>query len=591
MAEKDAVTTGRCPSCGRYTGPYDACPYCGARFTGRLSMRLVKVAAVLLSAVGLIVLWWAATRAEVPLISIGQAGATMNMAYVRLIGHCTRPPTYDPANDYLSFWIADDTGEIRISAYRAETQQIISEGRIPGLGDLVEVAGTLRVREDFLAMTINAPQQLIITRTAPVERAIGSIEPADQYLRVRVQGQVREMYTPYDGLTLITIRDETGTIPVAVSDELVALSGVTPTITTSQLIEVVAAVSLYGDTPQLVPATTADIRPLEQAPAIAEEMPIAALKESDVGRLARVRGTVTRVESFSSGLKLTVDDGSGTLIVLLWQSLYDALSRSHTTQALDVGAEVTVQGTLSQYRGALEMIPELPDDIQILAQAPPPEVVAAGELGKADVGRVVTLHGTLGPPEPFSAGVKFVLDDGSGQIVLLLWNDVYAEAPPELDAGAEVRVTGEIAEYRGDLELVPRHGGEIELLSLGQEKEQEQGQETTPPPSNPTPTPTPTVPPTAAARPIGEIGTEDVGATVTVIGVLGEKETFSAGVKFPLTDESGTIVLLLWGDVYDRLPEADRLGEGVRVSVTGEVELYRGTLEVIPSADGVVILP
>jgi len=56
-------------------------------------MRLVKTVAVLLSTVGLILLWWMATRAEVPLISIGQAGATMNMAYVRLIGHCTRPPS------------------------------------------------------------------------------------------------------------------------------------------------------------------------------------------------------------------------------------------------------------------------------------------------------------------------------------------------------------------------------------------------------------------------------------------------------------------------------------------------------------------
>jgi hypothetical protein len=56
-----------------------------------------------LATVGLAVLWLAATRAEVPLIQIGQAGATMNMAYVRLEGHCTKAPTYDPESDYLSF--------------------------------------------------------------------------------------------------------------------------------------------------------------------------------------------------------------------------------------------------------------------------------------------------------------------------------------------------------------------------------------------------------------------------------------------------------------------------------------------------------
>ncbi|MBC8445853.1 MAG: hypothetical protein H8D74_01500, partial [Chloroflexi bacterium] len=185
-----------CPSCGRYTGPYEACPYCGAHLTRRITVRIVKIAAIALATVGLAALWFAATRAEVPLIHIGQAGATMNMAYVRLEGHCTRAPSYDPESEYLSFWIEDDTGEIRVSAYRAETRQIIEQGRVPALGDLVEVAGTLRVREDFLALTVNVPEQLEITRAEPVDRAIGTIVPEDQYLRVRVRGQVRQVYEP-----------------------------------------------------------------------------------------------------------------------------------------------------------------------------------------------------------------------------------------------------------------------------------------------------------------------------------------------------------------------------------------------------------
>jgi uncharacterized OB-fold protein len=42
-----------CPSCGQYTGPYEACPHCGARLTGRTPIRTIKIAAVLLAAVGL----------------------------------------------------------------------------------------------------------------------------------------------------------------------------------------------------------------------------------------------------------------------------------------------------------------------------------------------------------------------------------------------------------------------------------------------------------------------------------------------------------------------------------------------------------
>jgi len=562
-----------CPSCGRYVGPYEACPYCGARLTGRTPIRVVKIAAIVLATVGLAVLWLAATRAEVPLIQIGQAGATMNMAYVRLEGHCTRAPTYDPESDYLSFWIEDDTGEIRISAYRAETRRIIEQGRVPALGDLVEVAGTLRVREDFLSLTINVPEQLKVTRAEPADRDIGTIVPEDQYLRVRVRGQVRDIYEPYHGLTLITVRDATGSIPVAVSEDLIALSGVTPTLTTGQPVEVVATVSLYGDTPQLVPASVADIVPLSEPVHIAVEKQIGELTTADAGQLVVVRGTVTEVDPFSSGVKYTLDDTTGSIIVLLWQSVYDALP---DPTALDVGAEVQVQGEVSQYRGELELVPELAEDVHILAAAAPPAETTIGALTTADVGRMVTLRGTLGQPEPFSAGVKFLLDDGTGQIILLLWSNVAESAPDGLGAGAQVVVTGEVSEYRGELELIPRNAGEIRVTGAGEA---------------PIPAPTPSPPPTEAeARAIGDVTSADVGQTLTLVGTLGEPQTFSKGIKFPLDDGTGTIILLLWQNVYDAIPDADLLVAGAQVEVVGRIDEYRGDLEIIPEADGVKVI-
>ena len=414
------VSTSHCPSCGRHVGPHEACPYCGAQLTGRTPIRAVKIAAILLAVVGLAALWFAATRAEIPLIEISQAGATMNMAYVRLTGRCTRAPSYDPESDYFSFWIEDDTGEIRISAYRAETQQIIAQNRVPALGDLVEVAGTLRVREDFLSLTINVPGQLAVTRAEPVDRQIGAITPEDQYLRVRVRGQVREVYAPYEGLTLVAVRDETGSIPVAVGEDLVALSGITPTLSTGQSVEVVASVSLYGDTPQLVPASVADIVLLDQPLSVAIARPVGELSAAHVGQLAVVRGAVVEANSFSAGIKLTLDDGSGTIVVLLWQSLYEMLD---DPAALGVGAEVEVRGEIAQYRGELELIPELAEDVQLLAAAaPPPEIEARaiGDVTASDVGAPLLLQGVLGEMESFSSGARFSLDDGSGSITLLL---------------------------------------------------------------------------------------------------------------------------------------------------------------------------
>ena len=558
-----------CPSCGRYIGPHEACPYCGARLAGRTSIRAVKIIAVALATVGLAILWFAATRAEVSLIQIGQAGATMNMAYVRIEGCCTRAPTYNPESETLSFWIEDDTGDMYVSAYRAETRTIIEQGRVPALGDLIEVAGTLRVREDFLSLTINVPEQLRITRAEPVDRDIGTIATEDQYLRVRVRGQVREIYEPYQGLTLITVRDGTGSIPIVVSEDLIALSPVSPTLPVGQPVEVVAAISLYGGTPQLVPASVADVVPLSQAVPIAVEKQIGELTATDVGQLAIVRGTVIEVDPFSAGVKLTLDDGNGTIILLLWQSVYDGLP---DPAALNVGAEVQAQGEISQYRGELELIPELTDDVQVLAAAAPPAEATIGTLTTSDVGRVVTLRGTLGPPVSFSAGVKFTLGDSTGQVILLLWSDVYESVAEELGAGTQVVVTGEIAEYRGELELIPRNGGEIQVTGVG---------------AVPTP-----IPATAGveARAIGDVTSADVETILLLTGVLGEPETFSAGLKFPLEDDTGTIILLLWQNVYETIPNADQLVTGAQVEVVGQIEEYRGELEIIPEADGVRVV-
>jgi hypothetical protein len=52
------------------------------------------------------------------------------------------------------------------------------------------------VSQYFLSLTINVPDQLKIARAEPVDRQIGTIVPEDQYVRVRVRGQIRDVYQP-----------------------------------------------------------------------------------------------------------------------------------------------------------------------------------------------------------------------------------------------------------------------------------------------------------------------------------------------------------------------------------------------------------
>jgi DNA/RNA endonuclease YhcR with UshA esterase domain len=420
-----------------------------------MPLRAIKGAAIALATLGVAVLWLVASRAEVPTIAIGQAGATMNLAYVRIEGRCTRVPAYDSGTGTLGFWLSDGTGDLYVASYRSQTEALINQGTVPALGDEVSVAGTLRIRDDFHSLTVDLPEHVAISRADPVRRHIGGIGRKDRYQRVQVQGQVRRLAEPYQGLTLITLRDETGAIDLAVSDELIALSNATPDLEVGQSVEVTASVSLYGATPQLVPASTADITPLDQDVPVATGYFVGELAGAPLAQWVAVRGTVTRVAPFTAGAKLTLDDDTGVTTVLLWQSLVEGVPD------LASGAQIRAQGELSQYAGELELIPEMATDIQVLAPAPAPAIASIRDLTVDGLGQVVTVAGTLGEPQGFSRGIKFPLSDETGTIILLLWQEVYeaAAGAGRLVSGAEVKATGRLDQYQGAFEIIPEADG------------------------------------------------------------------------------------------------------------------------------------
>ncbi len=551
-----------CPSCGRFVGPYEACPYCGARQAPRVSLRAVKWAALLLATVGLTLLWVAAVRLPLPRISIGQASATMNFAYVEITGRVVRGPTYNPDSRALSFTVADDTGEMRVWAFRDVVEELRAAGRVPALGDGVTVAGTLRVREEDISLTLNAPEHLEITRPEAEERTIGSITPADALRRVRVRGQVWNVREPYSGLTLITLRDATGAIDLAVDDSLRYLTGDLRPPDVGQSLEVVATVSLYRDNPQLVPPSVGDILPLAETVPVAEKRPIGTLSAADEGRLVTVQGTVRQAEAFSAGYRMLLEDGTGSVTVLLWNDLYRALPDPSSLRA---GAELEVTGEVSLYRNTLEVIPTRPRDVVLRTGSPSAHPLSIGALADQPLGATVTVEGAVVGAESFQNGFRLTLDDGTGQVVLLLWLSVYDELPDPaaLQTGAQVRATGELEEYQGQREIVPARGSDVAVIQTA-------------------PSPSP--------RDIASITSADLGATVTIEGTVVRSDAFSQGYRVWVDDGSGEVLVLLWENIYERVAGRERLTPGAPLQVTGIVEEYRGTLELVPQLPGDVII-
>ena len=454
--DRQATDPGHCPSCGRFVGPYERCPFCGARQSGRLAVRTLKWMAVTLALVGLISLGWAARSTEIPLISAAEAGSTTNFATVRIRGRVVPGTTYDPESEYLGFWIEDETGTIRVNAYRDVTRDLLRIGTLPWPGDAITIAGTLRVREDFTALTLNAADHVILRRPRAETVTTREVTPLDEGCRLVLTGEVQEVVEPYPGLQLITLADESGTLPIAVDTTLEPLTGVFPRVKEGQRLSVTGTVALYRGTPQLTPPRASDIQVLSgppPTPAPLTPQPLASIMAMQPGTRVCARGRIAALAGLKGGVKATLDDGSDQLPVVFWSRVYDALP---DPASVDVGAEIEVTAELAHYQGAPELIPDASADVRVLAPADPPPWRSVAELSVGDAGRVVRVRGVIDGVWGFSHGVKCELNDGTGVIGVVIWADLYDRIAHKPETGLPVEITGVVESYQDEPELIPR---------------------------------------------------------------------------------------------------------------------------------------
>jgi DNA/RNA endonuclease YhcR with UshA esterase domain len=188
----------------------------------------------------------------------------------------------------------------------------------------------------------------------------------------------------------------------------------------------------------------------------------------------------------------------------------------------------------------------------------PIPTVPIGGLAE-QTGQEVTVEGRVVAVASFSKGFKFTLDDGTGQVVLLMWLNVYDDCRDarKINLGARVRATGTVQTYEGQLQIAPQWGRQVKALQAAA--------------------------PSAPTRQIASITAADQGQRVMIEGTVARIEKGESNVRLFVNDGSGEMLVLLWPNIYDRIPNRERLDTpGTPVQVVGEVKIYKGTLEVIP---------
>ncbi len=596
-----------CPSCGREAGNGDLCPHCGADLKRRVKIRTFGIIAIVVAVVGVAILLFFASRAPVPTVKVNDIQATSNYAYVQLSGLVSRGPNYNPDSQSITFWVRDDTGEIMVSAFRDQTQQLIAADRVPAPGDTIALQGTLRVRDGAPSLTIDTADAVKLTRAtaAAEDRPIGSITLADDLTGARIVGVVRKIDEPYAGLRLITLRDATGAMDVALPTDFEAAFGATPPLTVGQSIQVLGTITRFNDTPQLAVRRGADITPLTDAVEPAKFMPLGEITEAQAGQWVRTQGEIATVAPGDKNTRITLTNGDRRLTVLIWPDAWAVLPQTD----LQPGAELAVQGAVNVFRGELELVPELASDVEVMARAAPAAARAKpiGSITADDVKALIVTQGTIEKATSFSSGSRYEFSDPSGVIVLLVWNsDIDPRQQQEvLQTGSTLSVTGEIDEFNGQLEIVPHSLEDIVVVATAATPEpttSAKPEATVTVAATPTPTPTstpetpatpvatntptPTEPPAPAADviPLNAITHDQVGRTVTVRGKVIETSSFSAGFKFLLDDGSARVPLTLFDSTYKFVPNRSGLNLGAEVQVTAEVTEFQGVQELQPKS-------
>ena len=84
----------------------------------------------------------------------------------------------------------------------------------------------------------------------------------------------------------------------------------------------------------------------------------------------------------------------------------------------------------------------------------------------------------------------------------------------------------------------------------------------------------------------GEITREHIGRKVTLSGEVQELRFHSNGhIFFELHDETGSAEVVIWEDSVEQLElsgiDMSRLENGANITITGDVEYYRGGIQVV----------
>lgn len=363
---KELPEEALCPSCGRFVGAYEKCPYCGAELKKRMSLKLWRRISVIGAVAGLLIMWYAAARMEPELVQVGAISETYNNAIVRIDGLVT-DRELDAVKGGVKFMVADATGAISVRGFGI-LPKLQALGNLPKVGDRIEMVGSVQISDQYgKSVLINLPSRLKVLAAPPArEGKISQLNDSWLNGRATVSGALK--FAP---------RYEKATISDGVGDLIVVLAVANlgediPEFRVGEGLRVTGVITEIKGKMAIVPGAVEDIVPAEVAMAAVAAKKISEITLEMIDQPVEIAGTVAGFRDFKSGGgSMTVSDGTGRIDVPVFASTFEAVPQAERLKV--VGTKVRVRGTVDEYNQKPQVKPGGASDITInpAASAPP----------------------------------------------------------------------------------------------------------------------------------------------------------------------------------------------------------------------------
>ena len=389
-----------CPKCGRFVGAATKCPYCGAKVEKRMSLVALRWAAVLLSTVGLVLLWLMARTREPELVRIGDIEATMNFGVVRLAGEVRNDPRPFKNGNGMSFNVNDGSGSIVVFVDQAQRKAMAEGGLVPRRGDGIDFVAQLQSSASGSSARIHSlnPSSFRLmrdggaqvartpaaddggepagapdrsARPAPSAKDLGPAVPfsaVDASLVgrsvvlegtvVAIQEPAADSKRPY----VVTLTNGVEGVDLKVWPDQFAQIADAASLTGTP-VRVKAAVKLWKDPVDLQLRRGEDLqRAVRPAPKRRAPVPVATAAAEKLGSWVTVVGALSEPADLDGkGTAYRLTDDSGSIQVVFWNSTVPPDLQRKAAAA----ARASVNGRVKEYRGTRQIVPSKADGVEI----------------------------------------------------------------------------------------------------------------------------------------------------------------------------------------------------------------------------------